>query len=79
MIFHHCSQTLGPDRGIYPNKWCESIILPLYKKGEVNDPGNYRGISLTDISSKIYGTIINKRIQKWVEENNITGEVQAGF
>ena len=67
------------DKGIYPNNWCESIILPLYKKGEVNDPGNYRGISLTDISSKIYGTIINKRIQKWVDENNITGEVQAGF
>ena len=67
------------DKGIYPNNWCESIILPLYKKGEVNDPGNYRGISLMDISSKIYGTIINKRIQKWVEENNITGEVQAGF
>ena len=40
----------------------------------MNDPGNYRGISLTDISSKIYGTIINKRIQKWVDEYNITGE-----
>ena len=67
------------DKGIYPSNWCESIILPLYKKGDVNDPGNYRGISLSDISSKIYGTIINKRIQKWVDENNITGEVQAGF
>ena len=67
------------DKGIYPKNWCESIILPLYKKGDVNDPGNYRGISLTDISSKIYGTIINKRIQQWADENNITGEVQAGF
>ena len=67
------------DRGIYPQKWTESIILPLYKKGDVNNPSNYRGISLSDISSKIYGSIINKRIQNWVNEKNITGEQQAGF
>ena len=67
------------DHGIYPQKWTESIILPLYKKGDVNNPSNYRGISLTDISSKVYGSIINKRIQNWVNDNNITGEQQAGF
>jgi hypothetical protein len=51
----------------------------LYKKGDVNSPGNYRGISLSDTSSKVFGTIINRRLQAWVEENNITGEFQAGF
>ena len=67
------------DKGIYPDNWCESVILPLYKKGDANNPGNYRGISLLDISSKIYGNIINRRLQAWVDENNLTGEVQAGF
>ena len=67
------------DRGIYPENWTESIILPLYKKGDINDPSNYRGISLSDISSKVYGKIINKRIQQWVDTYNITGEQQAGF
>ena len=67
------------DHGLYPNNWSESIIIPLYKKGDRNDPGNYRGISLCDISSKVYGSIINKRIQRWVDEHNITGEIQAGF
>ena len=66
------------DNGIYPRNWTESIILPLHKKGDVNDPGNYRGISLSDISSKIYGSIINKRIQSWVDEHNITGEIRGG-
>ena len=28
---------------------------------------------------KVYSTIINLRIQEWVEENNITGEHQAEF
>ena len=67
------------DKGIYPVNWTESIILPLYKKGDVNSPGNYRGISLSDVSGKVYGTIINRRLQAWVEENNITDEFQAGF
>ena len=67
------------DHGLYPNNWTQAIILPLYKKGDKNDPGNYRGISLCDISSKVYGSIINKRIQSWVDEHNITGEIQAGF
>ena len=67
------------DHGLYPSNWTDSIILPLYKKGDRNDPGNYRGISLCDISSKVYSSIINKRIQSWVDEHNITGEIQAGF
>ena len=66
-------------KGIFPEKWSEGIVLPLYKKGNVNDPNNYRGITLCDISSKMYSTIINFRLQEWVEENNITGEIQAGF
>ena len=67
------------DEGIYPDEWCESIILPLYKKGDVNNTNNYRGISLCNISSKIYGVIINDRLQEWIELNNTTGEYQAGY
>ena len=36
-------------------------------------------MSICDISSKIYSTIINSRLQEWVDENNLTGEFQAGF
>ena len=67
------------DEGIYPNSWTESIIIPLFKKGDVNDVNNYRGISLSNISSKIYSSIINTRLQEWIKRNNITGEHQAGF
>ena len=67
------------DRGIYPDKWNESIILPLYKKGNRSEPGNYRGISLCNVGSKVYSSIINNRLQQWATENNVTGEHQAGF
>ncbi|VDI52487.1 Hypothetical predicted protein [Mytilus galloprovincialis] len=29
--------------GFFPELWVKSIIVPLFKKGPVNDPGNYRG------------------------------------
>ena len=66
------------DRGLYPDSWTESIILPLFKKGSPNDP-NYLGISLYDISNKLCSTIINNRLQEWIEQNDLTGECQAGF
>ena len=34
---------------------------------------------MCDISSKVYGKVINKRIQQWVDTHDITGEQQAGF
>ena len=67
------------DIGYYPEDWSESIILPLFKKGNVNDPNNYRGISLCNILSKLYSSVINDRLKLWIEENNLTGEYQAGF
>jgi hypothetical protein len=67
------------DNGIYPEHWSETIILPLFKKGDVNNANNYRGISLCNVSSKLYSSVINNRLQEWVNLNNITGEYQAGF
>ena len=67
------------EKVVFPESWTESIVLPLFKKGEVNNPNNYRGISLCGTRSKVYSTIINLRLQEWVEKSNITGEYQAGF
>jgi len=67
------------EKGIFPTKWTESILVPLFKKSDVNNPNIYRGISLCDTSSKVYNTNINLRLQEWVGVNNITGEHLAGF
>lgn len=67
------------DTGTFPLTWSESIIHPLHKKGDINTPDNYRGISLLNVSSKIYSYILNKRLTEWVEHNNILHDSQAGF
>ena len=65
--------------GSFPVAWCKSIIHPLHKSGDVNIPDNHRGISLLNISGKLYSYILNQRLTSWVEENGLISEVQAGF
>ena len=65
--------------GIYPGSWSESIIQPLHKKGDKDNPENYRGISLLNILSKVYSHILNRRLNDWIDEQNILEESQAGF
>ena len=67
------------DKGLFPDEWTLAIIQPILKKGDPNLPDNYRGISLLNICSKLYSFILNKRITKWIEINDIIGEEQAGF
>ena len=67
------------DHGLFPEEWSLAIIQPLHKKGDLNVPDNYRGISLLNICSKLYSFVLNKRITKRIYDNEIIGEEQAGF
>ena len=56
------------DAAYFPEFWSKSIIVPIFKKGDADDPGNYRGVSLVSVVSKIYTHILNKRLTKWIDE-----------
>ncbi|ESO92263.1 hypothetical protein LOTGIDRAFT_121226 [Lottia gigantea] len=51
--------------GIFPSSWSESLLMPIYKKGQKNDTNNYRGIALSSCLSKVLLSIINKRITNY--------------
>lgn len=67
------------DTSRYPGQFRESIIFPLFKKGNTNDVNNYRGISLLNVLSKVFARIINNRLKDWAEDMNIIPLSQAGF
>ena len=48
--------------GTFPSEWSESVITPTYKMGDINSPDNYRDVSLLNVSGKLYGYILNKRL-----------------
>ena len=51
--------------GQYPDFWANGIITPVYKKGDINDAKNYRGITLINILAKIYSQLPLNRLSKW--------------
>ena len=62
-----------------PEEWLEGIIFPIYKDSDRRDPLNYRGITLLSVVSKVYTSILNERLTKWCDRNNIIVEEQGGF
>jgi hypothetical protein len=60
-----------------PEKWKESIIVPIYKKGDETDCSNYRSISLVPTTYKILSTILLSRLIPYAEE--IIGDHHCGF
>ena len=71
-IFNICLKN-----GYYPQKWKESRVCPVHKKGPKNEGANYRPISLLCAVSKVFEIIIYKRLYNIVSPSIIPE--QHGF
>jgi hypothetical protein len=60
-----------------PQKWRESITLPIHKKGDKTDCNNYQGISLLLSAYKRLFSIFLVRLTPYV--NELSGDYQCGF
>ena len=56
-------------RGTYPKIWAEGYIIPIHKKGNIDDPNNYRGITISSAISKLFNTVLNNRLTSFLEDN----------
>ena len=71
--------TIVLNTGFIPTEWSLDIISPLYKnRGDVNDPDNYRGITLLSGTGKLFIACLNYRLSCYVEYN-ILGQEHADF
>ncbi|MGH0123268.1 UNVERIFIED_CONTAM: hypothetical protein FKN15_021008, partial [Acipenser sinensis] len=67
------------DTGVVPTDWKIANVIPIHKKGDKTEPGNYRPISLTSIICKLMETIIRSKMENYLYGNNILGDSQHGF
>ena len=67
------------DTGTTPEDWKAANIVPIHKKNDRSNPANYRLISLTCITSKIFEHIIASHIMHHLETNSILYDLQHGF
>ena len=69
-------------REAYPKAWAQGLIFPIFKGGPKKDrfdPLKYRGITLLSVLGKIYASVLNERVTKWIEQKGVLVEEQAGF
>ena len=61
----------GPLAQFYEHSWCSgqvpddwkiANVVPIFKKGKREDPGNYRPVSLTSILGKLFEKILKEHI-----------------
>lgn len=67
------------DSGYFPETWSEGYVVPLHKKGDINNTNNYRGITLLSTLGKLFTKVLNDRLTIWAETYNVYIEAQAGF
>jgi hypothetical protein len=65
--------------GIFPARLEYAQIVPIFKKGDKEQPTNYRPISLLTSFPKISEKVIYKRLDNHMKSNNILAEEHYGF
>jgi hypothetical protein len=65
------------EQGEVPNDFRKTLIKPLYKKGDKSECGNYRGISLVSVASKLLSNMILFRLRYAVDK--VLREEQCGI
>lgn len=65
------------ERREIPREWKEAIVIPIHKKGDKQDCNNYRGISLQNVSYKVFSKVLLNRLENYT--NSIIEEHQSGF
>ena len=63
----------------HPDEWVVGIITPLHKSGEIDDPDNYRGITINSCLSKLFTLLLNNRLTNYINKEDALKFNQIGF
>jgi hypothetical protein len=55
------------------------VVHTFFKRGDVSEFDNYRGIIFRLILTKFFAMIFDKRLNEWVEQHGLCAKGQAGF
>jgi hypothetical protein len=62
-----------------PAAWLRAIKVPIMKKGNGEEYGHYRGITLLSVVGKVYTMVLERRMRLTLETKHKLGEGQFGF
>ena len=64
--------------GCWPKIWKHHLIVPIFKKGSAFVPGNYRGVNLTSVLSKVAERLIGSHLVPFLQRSSF-GDDQWTF
>jgi len=68
------------DSGAFPTHWNMGVMKPVYKrKGDQRSPANFGGLALMSCLGKLFTSILQSRLNKFIEQHNILNPEQFGF
>ncbi len=65
--------------GIFPTSWKQALVVPILKTGDVDNPNNFRPISLFPIISKILEKNVSNQLMHFLESSQLLSITQHGF
>eukprot|EP00061_Rhincodon_typus_P012594 g38433.t1 len=65
--------------GEVPEDWGVANVVPLFKKGNKDDSGNYRPVTLTSVVGKLLERILRDGIYRHLEKHDLIRDSQQGF
>ncbi|CAM4425704.1 unnamed protein product [Lepidochelys kempii] len=65
--------------GEVSDEWQKATVVPIFRKGKKEDPGNYRQVSLISVPGKIMEQVLKESILKHLEERKVIRNSQHGF
>lgn len=66
-------------QGVVPDDLKSARVVPLYKKNDKTDVGNYRPVSILSIVSKVFERVIYDQLEEYLVQNSLLYEYQSGF
>jgi hypothetical protein len=60
------------------DEWTAFWIVPIYKKGDSQNPANYRPVALSSLLGKMFESIVDMRIRTFLRATGFIAEEQGG-
>jgi Reverse transcriptase (RNA-dependent DNA polymerase)/Endonuclease-reverse transcriptase len=65
--------------GRVPEKWGDTLLTLAFKGGSRSNWSDYRPIAVVQVIAKVYGLVLNNRLNAWAEDSHVRRPSQAGF
>lgn len=65
--------------GVMPDSCKIAIVTPIHKGGDLEDPGNYRPISILPVLSKTIEHFVNSQLTQYLDDRGLLSQCQYGF